>query len=109
MDLYEQIVQQMHVLDDAIKALAKNGEELANAEKDYKVELTKEVLKQRADGTPVTQISLVVYGMPNVAELRLKRDSAKSKYEACLEFINITKLKLRLLESQLSREYSNTR
>ena len=107
-DLYNQITSQMHVLDDAIKALARNGEELAKAEKDYKVELSKEVLRQRAEGTPVTQISLVVYGVPNVAELRLKRDSAKSKYEACQEFINITKLKLRLLESQMARDWGKT-
>lgn len=105
MDLYEQILQNMHVLDEAIKRLAKNGEALAEAEKNYKMELTKQALILRADNTPVTLINQIVYGLEEVAKLRFERDTAKANYDANSEFINITKLKLRLLEAQLNREW----
>lgn len=107
-DLYQQITEQMHVLDDAIKSLAKNGEALAEAEKAYKVELAKVALRLKADNMAVTLINQVIYGLEPVAELRLQRDIAKANYDAKQEFINVTKLKLRLLEAQLGREWGNT-
>lgn len=107
-DLYQQIVEQMHILDEAIKSLAKNGERLAEAEKAYKMELTKQALGLRAGDYPVTLINQIIYGLDEVAELRFKRDSAKANYEANQEFINVTKLKLRLLEAQLGREWGKS-
>ena len=105
MDLYEQILQQMHALDEAIKRLAKNGEALAEAEKAYKMELTKQALLLKDEGYAVTFINQILHGLDEVADLRFKRDCAKANYEANYEFINITKLKLRLLEAQLGREW----
>lgn len=105
MDLYENIQRLMTELDASIHRLRKNGVELAEAEKAYKMELTKEALRLRFEDMPVTLINQIVYGLEEVADLRLKRDSAKANYEANQEHINITKLKLRILESQLAREW----
>ena len=99
----------MAELDASIHRLRKNGVELAEAEKAYKMELTKEALRLRFEDMPVTLINQIVYGLEEVADLRLKRDSAKANYEANQEHINICKLKLRILENQLSREWNNTR
>ena len=105
MDLYEQIQKLMGELDQSIKQLARNGEALAESERDYKLILTKKALELKANGTAVTFISLTIHGMPDVANARFKRDVAEANYKANQEHINITKLKLKLLEAQLGREW----
>lgn len=105
MDLYEEILRLMAELTASIKHLRANGVKLAEAERDYKITLRQEALRLRAGEMPVTLINQVIYGVPTVAELRLKRDIEQANYDANKEHINITKLKLRILEAQLSREY----
>ena len=106
MDLYEEIQRLMLELTASIKKLRNNGAKLAEAERDYKVTLRQEALRLRAgDNMPVTLINNVIYGVPEVADKRLKRDIEQANYDANKEHINVTKLKLRLLEAQLSREW----
>lgn len=105
MDLYEEITRLMAELTASIKKLRQNGANLAEAERDYKITLRKEALKLRADNMPVTLINNIIYGVPEVAEKRFKRDVEQANYDANKEHINITKLKLRILEAQLSREW----
>lgn len=95
----------MQELDASIRKLRTNGANLAEAERDYKLTLRQEALRLRADDMPVTLINQVIYGVPAVAEKRFKRDVEQANYDANKEFINITKLKLRILESQLQREW----
>ena len=105
MDLYEEITRLMAELTASIRKLRDNGAKLADAERDYKITLRKEALKLRAGEMPVTLINSVIYGVPEVAEKRFKRDVEQANYDANKEHINVTKLKLRLLEAQLSREW----
>lgn len=106
MDLYQDIQNLMKELTVSIKLLRINGNTLAAAERDYKIKLRQEALRLRAENDmPVSLIDKVIYGLPEVAEMRFKRDVAKSTYDTNLEQINIIKLKLRILENQLSREY----
>lgn len=108
MDLYEEIEKLMAELTASIKRLRANGEKLAIAERDYKITLRQEALRLRAgDNMPVTLINNVIYGVPEVAEKRFKRDVEQANYDANKEHINVCKLKLRILENQLSREWSN--
>ena len=82
------------------------GKELAEAERDYKITLRQEALKLRADEQmPVTLIDKVVYGIPDVAEKRFKRDVAESMYKAAQETINTLKLKIRIIDAQIQREW----
>lgn len=107
-DLYEEIQHLMAELTASIRKLRDNGVKLAEAERDYKITLRTEALRLRAgDNMPVTLINQVIYGVPKVADLRLKRDIEQANYEANKEHINICKLKLRILENQLSREWNN--
>ncbi len=106
MDLYEEIQRLMLELTASIKKLRTNGVKLAEAERDYKITLRQEALKLRAgENMPVTLINQVIFGVPAVAERRLKRDIEQANYDANKEHINICKLKLRILEAQLSREW----
>lgn len=109
MDLYEEIQRLMAELTASIGKLRANGAKLAEAERDYKITLRTEALRLRASDMPVTLINSTIYGVEEVANLRLARDIAQANYEANREHINITKLKLRILESQIKMEWGQAK
>lgn len=106
MDLFEEITKLIKELDIAVRQLRKSGTELAEAERKYKVCLRQEALKLRAEkNMPVTLINQIIYGVPEVANLRFDRDVKEAVYQANLESINSTKLKLRIVNEQYEREW----
>ena len=105
MDLYNDLQQKTRELETSIRLLRQNGTAYAQAEKDYKILLRQECLKLRDEGMAIGMINMTAYGIPSVAEARFKRDVAEAVYRANQEAINSTKLQLRLIESQLQREW----
>lgn len=108
MELYEELQKLTDDLEISIKSLRKTGTAYAQAEKDYKVLLRQECLKMRDEGVAIGVITLTCYGIPEVAEARFKRDVAESIYTANKEAIAGIKLRMRLVENQLQREWSAT-
>ena len=107
-DLYNELQQKIKELNISIKKLRETGTEYAEAERDYKITLRQEALKLRAEkGMAITLIQQVVYGVPEVAEKRFQRDVKEAVYRANQEAINSTKLQIRVIENQLSREWTN--
>ncbi len=106
MELWQEIEEKNEYLEKAIDNLAKNGYDLAEKERQYKVAVNKKALELRAEGMPVTLIQQVIYGYEDISILRLNRDNAEVKYNANQEYINTIKLQIRILESQLNREYT---
>lgn len=108
MDLFNEIQELTKKLSTAVNQMAKYGKEFAEAERDYKITLRQEALKLRAENnTPVTLIQQTVYGIKEVADKRMKRDIAETMYKTSQEYINTLKLRIRVLEGQLSREWTN--
>ena len=107
--MWEEIQERTKKLDQAIEHLAENGRDLAIKEKEYKIALNKKALELRAEDMPVTLINQVIYGYADISLLRLARDTAQVRYNANQEYLNILKLEIRILESQISREYGNTK
>ena len=107
MDLQIELNKQVELLQKSLEKLKETGRTYAEAERDYKVLLRKEVLKMRNEGVAIGVITLTCYGIPSVAEARFKRDCALSIYQANQEAINTYKLKIRLIESQIGREWNN--
>ena len=106
-DLFNEIQDLTKKLNQSISLLAKYGREFAEAERNYKVVLRQEALKLRAEkGMAVTLIQQVVYGVPEVADKRLKRDIAEAMYQTAQENINSIKLQIRVIEGQLQREWA---
>lgn len=93
------------LLDKAVTQLGIRGRNYAQAEHDYKVALSKRILEHRAEGMPVTIISDVCRGEPEIARLRLERDIAEVVYKSALEAINSYKLQIRILDAQVEREW----
>lgn len=107
MDLYTELQEKTRELDVSIKQLRVSGTKYAEAERDYKILLREECLKLRDAGTAIGMINMTAYGIPCVAEARFERDVAETIYKANLEAINSIKLQMRLIESQLQREWGN--
>lgn len=105
-DLYFDLQAKSRQLDASVKQLRKSGTDYAEAEKQYKILLRSECLRLRDEGMAIGMITMTAYGIPSVAEARFKRDIAECVYKANLEAINSVKLQMRLIESQLQREWS---
>lgn len=98
----DNLIRSMHA---ALKECAVRGTHLSKAEHDYKVALAKFVLTERAKGTPATLVKDIALGDEYVAGLRLKRDIAKTSYDTAKDAVNVYKLNVRLVESQIEREW----
>lgn len=105
MDLLNDLEIKNKELETSIKSLRKTGTNYAEAEREYKILLRQEVLKLKEEGMKVTIIPLVIYGIPSIAEARYKRDVAETVYKANLEAIASIKLQMRIISSQIDREY----
>ena len=92
-------------LSQGIRLMGRYGREYAQAEHDYKIELAKEAVRLREKDIPVTMIQLRIYGTGDVPKKRFERDKAEVMYDTAKENINAIKLKMRLLEAQIDREY----
>lgn len=104
-DLYNELQSKTKQLEISIKTLRKSGTDYAEAERDYKMLLRVECLKLRDEGMAIGMIDKTCYGIPSVAEARFKRDVCETIYRANLEAIQSIKLQMRLIESQLQREW----
>lgn len=107
-DLVSEIGAKSALLDKAIQQLGVRGKAYAQAEHDYRVALSKEILRARADGIPVTIISDLCRGKPEIARLRLEKDIAETVYDSAKEAIQGYKLQIRILDAQLEREWGRS-
>ena len=103
-DLWSEVQSKTKQLDYSVKELRKSGTAYAEAERAYKIKLRETALRLRSQDMAVGMISMTVYGVPEVAELRFKRDCCEAVYKANVEAINAIKLEIRIINEQLSRE-----
>lgn len=108
-DLMVEMQGRIHMLDAALQQLGNRGRAYAQAERDYRVALRQEILKERDKGTPVTIISDVCRGDRGIAGLRFNRDVAETAYEAAKEACNVYKIEIRTLEEQIAREWGSAK
>lgn len=108
LDLMNELGAKSALLDKAIFQLGKRGEAYAKAERDYRVALRQKILEERDKGTPVTIISDICRGTPEIARLRFEKDVAEVSYDAAREAINGYKLQIRILDAQIEREWGRS-
>lgn len=108
MDLYTELLKMQHELDISVKQLRTSGKDYATAYTEYRVALAQELVKLRDEGTPVTLCSDLARGKREVAEKKFQEISKEAIYKANLESINSLKLRIKIIENQIEREWSNT-
>lgn len=105
MEDYRDLEHEIMMLDKSVKQLRTSGTKYAEAERDYKIKLRQEALKMREDGMAVSLVGLTIYGVQSVAQARYDRDVAEAVYKANMEAINAAKLKIRILDARIEREW----
>lgn len=107
--MYNQIMNEVAIMEAALHQLKDRGKAYAQAEQLYKIALAKEMLILRDNKIPVTIMRDLCYGTPSIAKLRLDRDIAETMYKSALEAINVKKLKIRIMENQYDKEWGDTK
>ena len=74
-------------------------------ERAYKLAKARKIEEERDKKTAVSLIRELVIGDVAVSQLRMERDKARVMYRSVDEAINIKKLELRIVESQIGREW----
>lgn len=106
-DIWSEMQKRFDLLDYALKEVGNRGRTFAEAESEYRQALATKMLELRSDGMPVTICPDVARGTREIALLKMERDCAESLYKAALESINVNKLRIKILEEQMKREWSN--
>lgn len=104
-DLMTDLQKQREELRKAMKALRVNGNKWAEAERDYQIAKDQAVLMMKDAGATMTEINLRIKG--EVADKLFARDTARVLYDSTMEYINVAKKDLQLIENQIAREWNN--
>ena len=100
-DLLNELNKYRGDLDQATTIIRERGKAKAIAERDYRVELSKQILLLRDQGVPVTIISDICRGNEKIADLKMNRDIAESLYDSNMQFIYKTKLNIDIVMKQI--------
>lgn len=107
MDLFLKLEDLMRQLDNSVKSVRVTGAEFAQADMNYKIALSEEILRLEASGRPVTNLLYIARGEKKVAKLKYEQIAKEAVYKANLEAINNLKLQIKVINEQLGREWTN--
>lgn len=107
MDLQNELMQKTAYLDNSIRMLRKTGSEYAKAYTEYRIALAKELLILKNEGYAITLAGDIARGKPEIAHLKFEEISKEAIYKANMESINALKLEIKILQSQIDKEWSN--
>lgn len=107
MDLLQELWKINELLTKALEQFKDRGRDYAKAQRDYRVLLAQTELKLRATGTPTTIISDLARGNEDVAAAKEQEIITKTMLESCQEAINVYKIKIKLLQEQINKEWTN--
>lgn len=105
--LTEELDELTDRLEAELKTCKESGCQYAENEAEYRKALRIAILEERSKGTPVTVISDLCRGREDIAELKQRRDCAEALYKASQEAINVYKLKIRTVDEDIKRTWSN--
>ena len=100
-DLYGEREQLFDQLMQELEALRRTGQQYAENEAEYRKALRIAILEERSKGTPVTVISDLCRGRPDIAEKKQLRDCAEALYKASSEAIMAIKLRIKTVDADI--------
>lgn len=104
------IAERNAIIDELVKeteVMRSSGCQYAHNKRDYRKAVRVETLRETMEGTKVTVISDLVRGIDYVANLADARDCSEAIYKSSQEKINVLKLRLRIIEDDINREWSS--
>lgn len=106
-DLYEQLDELTDLLMSELEVCRTSGCQYAENEAEYRKALRLAILEERREGTPVTLTSDLCRGRPDIAERKRLRDCSEAIYKASQEAINVYKLRIRMINEQITRIWNS--
>lgn len=108
-------MQELYAKKDEIEALLmqevetfrRSGIKYAENEAEYRKAVRVETLKERAKGTAVGLTNDLVRGLDYVADLKQASMSAEALYESSKEYINVLKIRLRMVNDEITRAWNS--
>lgn len=91
--------------EQEIESLRQSGYDIAKWQSEYRMRVALMTLELRAQNTPVTVISDIVRGDPEVADLKLKWVCAEADNKSSNHLIYLKEKKIEVLNEQLKREW----
>lgn len=82
-----------------------SGQRFAIAEAEYRKLKALAILDEREKGTPATLCKEIIFARPDMQEALTERNCAEAIYNADRERINTEKIRLRVLDAQLARDW----
>jgi hypothetical protein len=92
-------------LTSALSEFKKRGIEYAKAYKKYRILLSQELLKLKAEGMPVTIAYDIARGKQEVADAKEQEIITECLYKSCQEAINTFKLQIKILQENINKDY----
>lgn len=92
-------------LTTALTEYKKRGTDYAKAYKNYRVLLSQELLKLKAEGMPVTIAYDIARGTEQVANSKEQEIITECLYKSCQEAIQTYKLQIKILQENINKDY----
>ena len=92
-------------LTTALAEYKRRGTDYAKAYKNYRVLLSQELLKLKAEGMPVTIAYDIARGTEQVANAKEQEIITECLYKSCQEAINTYKLQIKILQENINKDY----
>ena len=106
-ELYEQLDDLTDRLMNELEVCKTSGCQYADNEAEYRKALRLAILQERDKGTAVTLTSDLCRGRPDIAEKKRLRDCSEAIYKASQEAINVYKLRIRMVDAQITRVWNS--
>lgn len=92
-------------LTSALAEYKTRGKAYAEAYKKYRMLLSQELLKLKAEGMPVTIAYDIARGTEIVANAKEQEIITECLYKSCQEAINTYKLQIKILQENINKDY----
>lgn len=109
MELWQMINDIQIELSRQIQELKEKGRIYAQAYRDYRIYLAKELVRLKLEKVPVTIAYDIARGLEYVANAKYQELTTEADYKSCQEAINVNKLKLKIFENQYEREWGQAK
>ena len=100
-----QLKQLNEYLTAALGEFKTRGKEYAKAYKNYRMLLSQELLKLKAEGMPVTIAYDIARGTEQVANAKEQEIITECLYKSCQEAIQTYKLQIKILQENINKDY----
>lgn len=107
MEELQKLEELNNLLTSALSEYKKRGQDYAKAYRDYRVKVAQKLLELKAEGMPVTISYDIARGNEEVAKAKEQEIITECLYKSCQEAINVYKLKIKILQSQIDNDYGN--